>query len=232
MNHESPTRLNKRLVELNLASSRRAADELISRGQVSINGQITTNMATTVTARDSIKARGKLGHENKSDITIAFNKPTGYVCTHRRQGSQKTIYDLLPKNFSRLKCIGRLDKDSQGLIILTSDGNLVQQLSHPGNLKEKEYVIVIDQPLNSQQIRRLKEGIMINGQLHQIEAIKKITAKSWRLTLISGLNRQIRRSFAALGISVIKLERVRFGNYHLGILPAGQYRFISKEDKS
>lgn len=225
MNTTKHIRLNKRLVELGLADSRRAADALISSGAVSVNGQIALNLATQVIDSDSIKAAGKLGHE-KNDITILFNKPIGYVCTHKAQGEQKTIYSLLPKSFSQLKCIGRLDKDSQGLLILTSNGNLVQQLSHPSRKKEKEYIVSTARPLNSGDLKKLRQGIQLVDGVSRFELVKPLNPKTLRLVLTSGRNRQIRRSFEAIGHTVVKLERVRIKDYKLDTLAIGKYKFI------
>lgn len=230
MNQVSQIRLNKRLVELGLAPSRRAADQLIIDKKVKLNGQIITTLATFVDQNDTIKVGRSLGQEKSGEIIIAFNKPAGYVCTHKGQGAQKTIYELLPKNFASLKCVGRLDKDSQGLLILTSNGHLVQQLSHPSSGKEKEYLVTTQKPLSKEQIQRLRAGISIEGKPHTIKSIKSIRGSSYRLVLVSGLNRQIRRSFEAINSEVIKLERTRFGGYSLNVIPEGKYRFISESD--
>lgn len=225
MNRPDKIRLNKRLVELNLASSRRSAEELIISGQVSVNGQIINQLATQVTASDSIKVAGKLG-QPRTSITIAFNKPAGYVCTHKPQGNQNTIYSLLPKKFISLKCVGRLDKDSQGLLILTSDGNLVQALSHPTSQKEKEYIVSTTKPLNTNDINQLRRGIKLSDGISHFETVRQINSKTLRVVLTSGRNRQIRRSFEALEHTVAKLERVRVGKYKLHILPTGKFKFI------
>ncbi len=228
MSQPNLIRLNKRLVELSLANSRRSADELIKQGQVSINGQIVTALTTKVSQSDSIKAQGKLGRL-ENDIAIVFNKPKGYVCTHKAQGSQETIYQLLPKKFSRLKCAGRLDKDSQGLMILSSNGYFVQQMSHPSSAKEKEYIVSTVTPLSQHDISRLRSGIKLDDGMSYFKLVKKINSNTLRLVLTTGRNRQIRRSFEAIDHTITKLERVRIDNYKIGTLAIGKHKFIEME---
>lgn len=229
MSQKKLTRLNKRLVELGLAPSRRAADELIMNKKVWLNGKNISTLSTITTPSDDIRV-GKKAGQQIVHLTIAFNKPAGYVCTHRPQGQQKTIFSLLPKSFNSLKYAGRLDKESQGLIILSSDGDLIQSLSHPSSQKEKEYIVVLNQAPTRDELNKLIIGIKLDGQLAQFKSIKRLNAKTFRVVLITGLNRQIRRSFEHIDKSVIKLERVRIGKFSLATIGSGQYVFIKPEE--
>jgi len=221
-------RLNKRLVELGLAESRRKADELISAHVVTINGQPSAALGQLVTPDDSIKVRGKSGTQ-KSDITILFHKPTGYISSHSRQGNTPTIFELLPKNFAHLKIVGRLDKDSEGLLILSSSGSLVQMLSHPSGQKEKEYIVQIDKKIDSELLTVLKKPITIEGKSASFYKISRIDQNHLKIVLQEGRNRQIRRMLEVHNIGVIKLQRTRIDSYALGSIRPGKFEFIHIE---
>lgn len=197
--------------------------------KVWLNGKIINTLSTITMPSDDIRVGQKIGQQ-RNHLTIAFNKPVGYVCTHRPQGQQKTIFSLLPKSFSNLKYAGRLDKDSQGLIILSSNGDLIQSLSHPSSQKEKEYIVVLNQAPTTDELNQLKVGIKLDGKLTHFKSIKRLNAKTFRVVLITGLNRQIRRSFEHINKTVIKLERVRIGKFSLATIGTGQYVFIKPEE--
>lgn len=220
------TRLNKRMVELGLVSSRRKADELIQTGGVKVNGSPVENLATRVSEDDSVTLYGRSG-KAKANITIAFNKPVGYICTHRSQrNGQKTIFDLLPLNFASLKIAGRLDKDSQGLMLLSSDGELIQKVSHPSQGKSKTYSVHLDKKVDNDDLSKLLAGVKLADGMSKFAEARRIKPQIIRVVLTEGRNRQIRRSFEALGYKVIKLERTKIGNMTLGLLTPGEHRFI------
>ncbi len=206
--------------------SRRAADESIKRGEVTINSQ-TATLGTPVSHEDSVALLGQ-PLELRQLHYIAFHKPVGYICTRSRQGNSKTIYDLLPPELHQLKSIGRLDKDSSGLLVLTNDGTLAQKLSHPTNQKTKHYQINLSRTLTISDKQKIESGILLE------DGISKFTltgqGHNWTATLIEGRNRQIRRTFSSLGYTVTRLHRTSFGNLELSHLPSGQFQDIQPGD--
>lgn len=221
-------RLNKRLVELGLSPSRRKADESIVAKEVTINGQV-AKLGDTVTEIDRIELRGKSG-SSKKPIYVAFHKPVGYVCSHVAQGNNKTIFSLLPKTFAQLKIAGRLDEDSSGLVILSSDGNFIHTLSHPSSAKEKEYVVGLNKALIAVDLKRLRLGIDIDGEIRKFQKISQLNTTTFRVILTEGRNRQIRRMFESLGYRVTHLQRIRIGKYQLNTLGVGKHSVIQPSE--
>ncbi|MDQ5943456.1 MAG: rRNA synthase [Patescibacteria group bacterium] len=218
------TRINKELVELGLAQSRRKADEIVEAGLVTINGKIAS--AGDLTSKtDQIQISGR-GGEYRSDITLLFNKPKGYICSHTQQGDVPTIFSILPKKFQTLKIAGRLDKDSQGLVILSSDGELINRLSHPSSGKLKTYVVDINKPMMPNDKKRLSTGVILPDGISTFINLKTITRQKLRFSLTEGRNRQIRRTLSQLGYKVTKLERISLGDFQLQSIPAGKYKFV------
>jgi len=202
--------------------SRRAADEAIKAGRVSINGQ-TAELGSSVNTNDTVRLDNQPVMPAEK-ITIILNKPAGYVVSRTGQGS-KTIYDLLPAEFHNLKPVGRLDKDSSGLLLLTNDGELANRLSHPRYAKTKTYEIELDKPLEPLHQQMICDhGINLEDGVSKL-ILEKLDEKGllWRVTMSEGRNRQIRRTFAALGYTVDKLNRTAFGDYKIDDLPTGQY---------
>jgi len=218
-------RINKYIA---LASdlSRRQADKLIASGEVEINKNI-AQLSDQVELNDQVYLRGQALTLPTEYITIALNKPVGYVCSKNGQGSH-TIYDLLPKNYQNLNSIGRLDKNSSGLILLTSDGQLANKLTHPSYEKIKVYEVKLARPLTISD----KDKI-ISGKIVLSDGVSKFKLSTlnqdnmvWLIEMKEGRNRQIRRTFEALNNKVTKLNRTRFGDYTLGKLRPGEYREI------
>lgn len=230
MNYQNPTsiRLNKALVQLGLAPSRRKADDMIISSKVRVNDQVTTKLATTVTIEtDKITASGKTGKVSSLTPTVLIlNKPAGYVCSHNPQGNDRSIFALLPKSFSTLKIAGRLDKDSEGLVLLTSDGDLANRLSHPRYEKSKLYEVVVDKPLQDAQIKQLTKGVKLHDGISSFDKVVLRKSRQLSVMIHEGRNRQIRRTFSALGFTVTKLKRVQLGNISLDKLPSGKYRKV------
>ena len=221
-------RINKRLVELGLSDSRRKADMAITAGEVTVNGKI-ADLGTIVEPDDTVLMKGKLG-ENKKPIYVAFNKPVGYVCSHIAQGNSKTIFSLLPKSFANLKIAGRLDEDSSGLVILSSDGDFIHTLSHPSSNKEKEYIVILNKPFLALDLKLLKDGVEIDGENRSFKKIAKLNVTTYRLTLTEGRNRQIRRMFECLGYEVMHLQRVRVAKFEIGTLSSGKHMVIQPHE--
>ncbi len=206
--------------------SRRAADQAIAARRVLVNNQ-SPAIGAQISSDDSVTLDGSRIELPPELTTIMFHKPPGYVCSRAGQGSE-TIYSLLPAKFNRLKPVGRLDKDSSGLLILTNDGALANQLTHPRYVKTKVYEVSLDkplQPLHQQMIA--DQGVQLDDGPSQL-TIMGLNAnnKDWQVTMHEGRNRQIRRTFAALGYHVERLHRTTFGPYQLGHLNKAAYEVI------
>lgn len=215
-------RLNK-FVASATGMSRRAADQAIADGRVSINGA-SVSMGQTVNDTDTVHLDGRQ-IEPLSIQTVVFHKPVDYVCSRDGQGSQ-TIYDILPAELHHLKPIGRLDKDSSGLLLLTNDGNLAHKLTHPSSRKTKIYEITLDQPLAPLHQQMISDyGVTLeDGPSKLLLESLDDTKTAWRVRMHEGRNRQIRRTFSSLGYTVIQLHRTHFGDYTLGDLASGKTR--------
>lgn len=201
--------------------SRRAADTAIEQGKVLVNGQKPL-AGQDVSANDAVSLDGRNITSVKT-VTILLNKPVGYVVSRAGQGSQ-TIYDLLPTELHHLKPVGRLDKDSSGLLLLTNDGQLAHELTHPSRQKTKVYEVVLDKPLQPLHRQMISDhGVMLEDGPSKFELERLKDETDWQVTMHEGRNRQIRRTFASLGYEVARLHRTVFGDYHLSDLGSGKY---------
>jgi len=219
-------RLNRFLAAAGVGS-RRHCDELIAAGRVTINGQVCTDFSAQPDVRDHVKVDGKLVHIAPI-LTIMLHKPAGFVSTRKDQHARNTVFDLLPKKFSRLFNIGRLDAQTEGLLLLTNDGDLAQRLTHPRYKIEKEYEVTLDRPWDPALASKLLRGIYLDGQRAKIARLHSISPTRLRVVLRQGINRQIRRMFEAVGYRIKHLLRVRIGNLRLGDLPRGHWRALTK----
>lgn len=218
-------RLNKFLAE-RLGVSRREADELISGGKILVNGEPAI-LGARIDNNDKILYNKKSIPFETEYTYLAFHKPVGYVCSRRAQGQAPTIYDILPKKFHHLKTVGRLDKDSSGLILLTNDGDFAFQMTHPKFRKNKVYEVELDKPLEPLHQQMISDyGVLLEDGPSQFKIIKGDSPESYTVILSEGRNRQIRRTFATLGYKVIKLHRTQFGKFELGSLSIGKYDII------
>lgn len=204
--------------------SRRTADKVIAEGQVYIDEKPATT-GQEVTDGQTVSLNGRIVSPPTKTTTILLHKPVGYVCSRDGQGS-KTIYDLLPKELHGLKPVGRLDKNSSGLLLLTNDGVLAHELTHPSRQKIKLYEVKLDNPLEPLHQQMISDyGIQLEDGASKF-IVERIDNSTYRVTLHEGRNRQIRRTFAALGYTVTKLHRTNFGTYNLEGTPLSQYRYI------
>lgn len=224
---DTAERLNKHLA-LVLGISRREGDLLIEKGQVTINGTVAT-LGARFQSGDRIEVNGKPLPARAAHVYLALNKPVGYVCSRRQQGDAPTIYTLLPAAYHTLKPVGRLDRDSSGIILLSNDGDFAFRMTHPKFQKTKLYDVTLDHdlaPLHHQMIAdygvTLEDGVSKFG----LARLQEDDNTRWRITMQEGRNRQIRRTFAALGYSVTALHRTVFGNYSLGDIPTGSYEIV------
>ncbi len=225
--NEKLTRLNKYLSQVGYCS-RRAADKLIEEGRVTINGSV-PEMGTKVKADDIVHVDGKEIINTKTEsVYLAFNKPIGIVCTTDTRVEKNNIIDFInyPK---RIFPIGRLDKPSEGLILLTDDGDIVNKILRASNNHEKEYIVTVDKPISQTFIERMSSGIPILDTVTRKCEVKKLSTNTFKIVLTQGLNRQIRRMCEYLNYEVSALKRVRIMNIKLDT-PIGQYRELSKEE--
>lgn len=222
------TRLNKFLA-LNLGISRREADDLISNKKVTVNDHV-ADLGLRISQNDVISVNKKLVKNTTKYEYIALNKPVGYICSRKHQGNTPTIYELLPTKYHQLKTVGRLDKDSSGLILLTNNGDFTYKMTHPSFYKTKIYSIHLDhdlEPIHQQMISDY--GITLSDGISkfQLERMNETDRKNWLITMHEGRNRQIRRTFDALGYKVLTLHRTNFGNYALGDILPGKFKVIN-----
>ena len=224
-----PERLQK-FISRSTNLSRRQAETAITAGRVTINRQLVQKLGTTVDPKND-----EVCLDNQKVVPphqfhyLALNKPVGYVSTRAKFKSEQSVYRLIPGS-SRLKIAGRLDKNSQGLMILTNDGDLIQRLTHPSFKHEKEYEIKTARPISANQIAQLKQGVRLTEGLAKADRIKVIGSKQIRLVIHQGWKRQIRRMFEKINHNIVYLKRVRIGIYRLGNLPTGHYKEISKKE--
>jgi len=228
MTGDTSTRLNKYISESGLCS-RREADKFIESGVVFINGRRAV-MGDQVGAKDVVKVNGIViePRDASEAVYIAFNKPPGITCT-TDPGTKDNIISYISFG-ERIFPVGRLDKDSQGLILLTSNGDIVNKILRAGNQHEKEYLVTVDKPITEQFIREMGSGVPILGVMTKKCAVKAEAAFVFRITLVQGMNRQIRRMCEYFGYEVLRLERIRIMNITLKGIPVGEYRDLRKQE--
>lgn len=207
--------------------SRREADTLIAAGRVKLNGQ-PAKLGMRLEPHDEVQLDDQV-LTTKDALYLVLNKPVGYVCSRAKQGKSPTIYELLPKQYQHLKPVGRLDKDSQGLMLMTNDGWLTQQLTHPSHQKIKRYEVGLNRPLNDSDASRLELGVMLEDGPSRL-TLERVDSAQLLISMSEGRNRQIRRTFIALGYKVVKLKRVEFGKLKLYDLGEGEYKLVGKAE--
>ena len=215
-------RLNRYLSQCGVAS-RRGAEQIILEGRVSINGHVITNLATQVSSEDKVVVDGK-PVQAEMPVVIAVNKPRCYICSHGDTHERMTIYDLLPLKFQNLHHVGRLDKESEGLILMTNRGDLSHRLMHPSMGAEKEYEVVVDQPMHPDVLSKLIKGMMTEEGHARAERAWLVKPNKAHVVLKQGLKRQIRLMFYHLGYEVERLTRIRIGWLQLRGLQLGGWK--------
>jgi 23S rRNA pseudouridine2604 synthase len=221
-------RINKFISEAGQAS-RRGADKLITEGRVTINGKRAT-IGSQVEPGDDVRVNGNQLFVARNNVYIALNKPVGITSTTEK-GVKGNIVDLVNHPF-RVFHIGRLDKDSEGLILLTNDGDIVNEILRSENQHEKEYVVSVDRPITPEFLKQMSEGVKILDTVTLPCKVEQLSKYDFKIILTQGLNRQIRRMCEALGYNVYRLQRVRIMNIQLDNLPVGQWRYLSKKEKA
>ena len=216
-------RLNRYLAAAGVGS-RRHCDELIAAGRVTINGRVVTDFSVQPAETDHVKVGSKMVRVERQ-LHIMLHKPAGFVSTRSDPNARDTIFDLLPPNMPRLFNVGRLDAQSEGLLVLTNDGDLAQRLMHPRYKVDKEYEVTLDKPWDPELAKKLLKGVMLDGQRAKLEGVFPMKPMFLRVILRQGINRQIRRMFYDVGgYEVKKLVRTRIGSLRLGTLPRAHWR--------
>jgi len=224
MNPPEGTRINKFLASAT-GMSRREADEAVAGRYVRINDAI-AEMGSRVLPTDEVYLDKKLIKPRESHTYLMLNKPVEYICSRRRQGETPTIYELLPEQYRALKPVGRLDRESSGLILLTDDGDFAHSMTHPSFHKTKTYEVTISKPLEPLHRQMISDvGVTLEDGVSKLQLDRMIDGddKQWRVSMHEGRNRQIRRTFGGLGYAVKALHRTDFGNYSLGDIKPGEF---------
>ena len=221
-------RLNRFLAAAGVGS-RRHCDELIAAGRVTINGRVCTDFSVQPAEGDHVKVGSKMVRA-KRKLHLVLHKHAGYVSTRSDPHARDTIFDLLPPNMPRLFNVGRLDAQSEGLLVLTNDGELAQRLMHPRYKVDKEYEVTLDRLWNAELAPKLLRGVMLDGQRARLERINSVGPTRVRVVLRQGINRQIRRMFYEIGYEVERLVRTRMGTLRIGDLPRGHWRPLTSAE--
>ncbi|PJZ76274.1 pseudouridine synthase [Leptospira neocaledonica] len=229
-------RINRFLSDCGLGS-RRKVEELVLSGKVRVNGSIEKNLSTRIkVGLDSVQVGNKKLEPPTEAIFLALNKPKGFLCSHSDRFHSNTVFELLPKKYGKLFIAGRLDLDSRGLLLLSDQGNLVQEITHPSEGSEKEYEVVLEDELDPKEVKdRFTKGFMDEGEFLKAEKVTSLTkgegSSKFRVILKQGRKRQIRRMFSILGARVIDLQRIRIGKLSLEKLKIGEGKFVLLDPK-
>ena len=219
-------RINKFLSEAGI-TSRRGADKWIEAGRITINGEL-AQLGSRVSESDEVRADGKLISTKPKRVYLMLNKPVGITSTTERH-IEGNVVDYM--NYpTRIFHIGRLDKDSEGLLLMTNDGDIVNEILREEHGHEKEYIVTVDRPFDQQFIETMESGVPILGTMTKPCKVKRLGAKTFNITLTQGMNRQIRRMTEALGYDVVKLKRTRIVNIELGDLKYGDWRELTEQE--
>ena len=225
-------RLQKFLAEAGVAS-RRASEQIILAGRVAVNGQIVRELGTKVLPRDEVAVDGQPVRARRK-LYVALHKPPGYLCTRRDPEQRRTVADLLPKEWSNLYSVGRLDRDSEGLLFFTNDGQFSLRLTHPRYGARKTYLVTVEGRVEPSLVQKFLRGVEDGGELLKAEKGKILSVSNSRsvveLELAEGKNREIRRLFAAANLSITRLQRIRIGPIKLGELPEGKWRTLTEPE--
>ena len=222
------TRLNKFLASCGIGS-RRACDQMIQDGFVIVNGKVQDNPATRVTEDDYVKIGGKRVQTLQTE-TIMINKPRGLVCTKNDELDRDTVYALIPQKYQHLNHVGRLDQDSEGLLVMTNDGDLAQELSHPKLKIQKEYLVTVNQAFGNEVLDQFLKGIWTGDAKMHAKAVKRLSPRRFLIILETGLKRQIRMMCKAAHLNVTKLVRIRIGLVTGGGLEPGRFSELDAHD--
>jgi 23S rRNA pseudouridine2605 synthase len=221
-------RLNQFLARAGYGS-RRKCEELILQGMVTLNGRVVHQLATRVGPKDAVKVGSKLA-QVEQELVAVLNKPMGYVCTTPESTHQKTIFELIPRDWPRVFYVGRLDMDSEGLLLITNNGPLAQKLTHPKYKMPKTYVVALDRVFDFNDVEKLKKGLMVEDVKGRFDAVFRLGPKAIKVVLTQGLKRQIRVMLGHLGYEVKKLVRIKIGSLEFPELPSGSFQILTDKE--
>lgn len=221
-------RINKYLAKAGIAS-RRKAEELILEGKISINDKIIKELGTIVKEGDVVKFNNRIIEPVDEYVYLLLNKPVGYVSTVEDPYADKVVLDLIDYK-NRIYPVGRLDKDSRGLLILTNDGDITYKLTHPSNDFPKTYIVKLDSIPKLDDLKKLESGIVLEGTLTKKSEITKISEFKYKITITEGRNRQVRKMFQYIGCNVVDLNRIAIGNIRGKGIKEGEYRPLSAKE--
>ena len=224
-------RINKYIAHAGVAS-RRKAEELIKQGLVTVNGQVVRELATTIKSGDKVEVEGQPIY-NEEKVYYLLNKPRGVISSVTDDKGRKTVVDLLPNVKERIYPVGRLDRNTTGVLLLTNDGDLASKLTHPKFLKKKVYHVFLDKPVAQEDLQKIAEGIELeDGEIHadEVAYANEDDKKQVGIEIHSGKNRIVRRIFEHLGYRVIKLDRVQFAGLTKKNLRRGDWRFLTEKE--
>ncbi len=223
-------RLNKYIASCGICS-RRKADDLILQGRVKINNEVVTNLGAQVNSNDIVKVDNKEINKEEKKVYIMLNKPKGYVTTSHDQFNRKSVLDLINEDV-RVYPIGRLDMYTEGLLLLTNDGEFSNKMMHPRNKVEKTYIVTTDTKITNKQINDLRTGVDIGGYITKPAKVRILNNNRLEIIISEGKNRQVRRMCESVGINLLNLRRVKIGNLKLGNLQSGKYRYLTEQEKN
>lgn len=227
----SKQRLSKILASAGVAS-RRASEELIFQGLVKVDGEVVKVPQTLVDVSvNQITVRGQLIHPVEEKVYYLLNKPAGHICSTRRSGQSKLVLDLFQNEGHRLFTVGRLDKDTEGLLIVTNDGHFANQVIHPSANIQKEYLVKTDQEVSHDHLIAIAQGTLVEGVFVRPIRVQKVRRGTLKIVIGEGKKREVRMLLEAAGLKVKKLIRIRLGGLHLGMLPVGEWRPLTEKEK-
>lgn len=218
-------RLNKFIASCGICS-RRKADELIQSGRIKVNGEVVKDLGVKVSLEDKVELDGKTISKEEKKVYLMLNKPVGYVTTASDEKGRKNVLDLIYEDV-RVYPIGRLDMYTEGLLLLTNDGDFANKLMHPKFEIDKRYVVTTDTKVTRQMLETLRNGVNIGDYVTREAKVEKIDEENIFITIHEGKNRQVRRMCEAVGIKVLKLKRTNYGPLSLGELPVAKYRHLT-----
>jgi 23S rRNA pseudouridine2605 synthase len=224
-------RLSKALAAAGIAS-RRACEELIFEGQVRVNGKVVLLPQTLVSLEeDEVLFNGKRVWGEEKKVYYILNKPTGYICSNKRIGTKKIVLDLFGPMEHRLFTIGRLDRDTTGLLIVTNDGHFAQEVIHPSSNIAKEYLVKTKQEISHEHLVSVSEGAHVEGEWVKPVRVTKVRKGTLKVVVMEGKKREVRILVEKAGLEILGLQRIRIGNLTLGSVPLGGWREMSEKEK-
>lgn len=221
-------RINKYIATCGICS-RREADELIKSGKVRVNGNVVKELGMQIQDSDEVHVNGNKICNLGSKIYIMLNKPQGYVTTVKEQFNRPCVMDLIDEDL-RVFPVGRLDMYSEGMLLLTNDGEFMNKIIHPRTHVPKTYKVTTNNVVNLEHVDRLQSGVDIGGYITQKAKVFNVRDNSFEITIFEGKNRQIRKMCMAVGLKVVSLKRIKIGQLELGNLKSGKYRYLNDED--